>query len=131
MTTHLCFVYGSLLRGEANHRLLQRARFVRAARTSPVFTMVDLGAFPGILAGGTTAIAGEVYEVDEDTLRALDRLEGHPTFYRRHEVELDDRSFASAYLLPAPRLRSFPAVTSGSWLEHRARACEDGRGRSR
>jgi gamma-glutamylcyclotransferase (GGCT)/AIG2-like uncharacterized protein YtfP len=42
--------------------------------------MHDLGAFPAIVPGGATPIAGEVYELDADTLRALDHLEGYPQF---------------------------------------------------
>jgi len=71
------FVYGTLLSGEPNHRLLADAELVGAARTEPDFDLVSLGAFPAMIAGGATAIAGEVYEVDRPTLDALDRLEGH------------------------------------------------------
>ena len=70
------FVYGTLLAGEPNHRLLTGARLVAEARTKPAFELRDLGAFPGLVRGGQHAVAGEVYEVDVATLAALDRLEG-------------------------------------------------------
>ena len=97
---HLCFVYGSLMKGESNHRLLRRARFAGAAHTRCSFTLVDLGAFPGLIAGGTSAVRGETYAVGDATLASLDRLESHPTFYRRQEIALSDGTRVQAYRRP-------------------------------
>jgi gamma-glutamylcyclotransferase (GGCT)/AIG2-like uncharacterized protein YtfP len=118
---HLVFVYGSLMRGQGNHRLLEHARFVRAAHTTAAFTLVDLGAFPGLLARGTTAVRGEVYRVDDATLAALDRLESHPRFYRRQEIALTDGPRVEAYLLSAERYGSYPVVVGGDWRAHLAK----------
>ena len=113
------FVYGTLLSGEPNHRLLADAELVGAARTEPEFELVSLGAFPAMVPGGGTAVAGEVYEVDPDTLDALDRLEGHPRFYRRHAVRLDDGGEVLAYLLTPDQVRGRPRITSGDWRRER------------
>jgi gamma-glutamylcyclotransferase (GGCT)/AIG2-like uncharacterized protein YtfP len=115
------FVYGTLLRGEPNHRLLTGARYVGPARTCPEFTLHDLGAFPGVVAGGTTAVIGEVYEVDAHTLERLDRLEGHPHLYGREEIELvieRRRARAHIYVYVAP-LRGAVMVASGDWRRHK------------
>ena len=88
MTTRDLFVYGTLMRGERNHRLLAEAEFVGEARTVAGFTMIDLGAFPGVVAHGEGVVVGELFRVDAETLLAVDRLEGHPRFYRRTEIEL-------------------------------------------
>jgi gamma-glutamylaminecyclotransferase len=109
------FVYGTLLSGEPNHRLLADAALVGAARTEPEFDLVSLGAFPAMVPGGRTAIAGEVYEVDRPTLDALDRLEGHPRFYRRRAVRLDDGGEVLAYLLTPDQVRGRPRIESGDW----------------
>lgn len=77
------FVYGTLLAGEPNHRLLSGARLVTEACTKPAFELRDLGAFPGLMRGDAHAVAGEVHEVDEPRLTALDRLEGRPRFSKR------------------------------------------------
>jgi gamma-glutamylcyclotransferase (GGCT)/AIG2-like uncharacterized protein YtfP len=114
----LCFVYGSLMRGMGNHRRLARARFLREAHTRPRFTLRDLGAFPGMSSGGTTRIRGEVYKVDEETLASLDQLEGHPRFYRRHEIALADGTRVHAYLLPARRYEGYPLIVGGDWRAH-------------
>lgn len=120
--TPLIFVYGSLLKGLGNHLVLKRARFVRDAHTTPAFTLVNLGAYPGLLAGGTTAVRGEVYVVNDETLAALDRLEGHPNFYRRQGIALTSaRERVEAYLLPAERYASYPMVVGGDWQAHLAK----------
>lgn len=112
------FVYGTLLTGQSNHALLHGCTLVRAARTQACFELVDLGAFPGLVAGGTVAVAGEVYAVDETTLARLDRLEGHPHFYERKTIRLEDGEEVMAYLLPAEEVEGLPRIASGDWVGH-------------
>lgn len=121
MTTTV-FVYGTLLKGEGNHRVLRGGTFVRAARTRPDLSMFTLGAFPGVSRGGTTAIEGELYVVDDAVLARLDALEGHPRFYCREEITLDDGQVVSAYLLPREPYADREPIASGSWRQHRAQA---------
>jgi gamma-glutamylcyclotransferase (GGCT)/AIG2-like uncharacterized protein YtfP len=71
------------------------------------------------VSGGAHAVAGEVYEVDEATLAALDRLEGHPRFYRRTRIALDDTSLVQTYLLPPEQVEGHPVVASGNWRSRR------------
>lgn len=112
------FVYGSLLKGLGNHPLLERSRLVQAeARTPPAYTLHDLGGFPAMVAGGSTSVVGEVYEVDGATLERLDRLEGHPRFYMRTRIRLADGCRVSTYLL---RQCERPVIPSGDWRAHNA-----------
>lgn len=115
----LVFVYGSLRRGQTNHRILEGSAMVATARTLGRFRLVDLGAYPALLPGGTTAVVGEVYEVDGPTLERLDRLEGHPHYYRRELIELDDRQIAYVYVFVADVVERACEVPSGDWVEHR------------
>lgn len=112
----LVFVYGTLRRGEPNHRLLARAAFVREARTAAAYELVDLGPFPAMVTGGASSIVGEIYAVDARVLADLDRLEGHPRFYRRTAVTLDDGDVVEAYLMPAAIVAGGPHIASGDWL---------------
>jgi gamma-glutamylaminecyclotransferase len=114
---HNIVVYGSLRRGFGNHRLLEDSDFIGRVTTRPEYTMLHLGGFPGLVSGGETTIVCELYSVDDDTLRDLDRLEGHPSFYTRTPIEVLDESGntieAEIYLLA--RNRNYPVVASGDW----------------
>ncbi|BFH72601.1 gamma-glutamylcyclotransferase [Sulfurisphaera javensis] len=69
------FVYGSLRYGFELHHLLSNSRFVGLAFTEG-YKMYDLGSYPGVIKGDGI-IYGEVYEVDEDTINLLDRVEDY------------------------------------------------------
>jgi gamma-glutamylaminecyclotransferase len=113
------FVYGSLLSGEPNHRILASARCVGETHTERRFALHDLGAYPAMVAGGAHAVVGEVYEVDARTLASLDALEGHPRFYRRTTIELADGSSAETYLLAPAQVEGRPLIASGNWRGRR------------
>ena len=115
---HKVVVYGSLKRGLYNSRLLDG---IECLDDSVYFTgtMASLGGYPCVTQHGNTKIKGELYEVDDETLARLDRLEGHPSFYERKRVHtsageawiyfIDDQS----YYGPSARL-----VKSGVWQEN-------------
>jgi gamma-glutamylaminecyclotransferase len=117
------FVYGTLMAGEANAAELGGATFLGAARTAARYTLYDLGPFPGLVAEGSTAIAGELYDLPPDRLPALDAFEEHPEVYRRAPIALADGRAAVAYLLvspPASPSSPFPvarAIAGGDWRQ--------------
>jgi gamma-glutamylaminecyclotransferase len=119
MTTRV-FVYGSLMKGFTNHRLLMSARFVGTAKTRAQFTMLDMRAFPGIVPGHGE-VTGELYDVTPDELARLDQLEGHPNFYRRTPIVLADGTEASTYVLRKTFFGA-PVIASGDWRRHRSAA---------
>lgn len=86
---HRVFVYGSLMRGFGNHALINNQSFVSKASVQE-FDLYTLGGFPAAVLSdrGDVHIHGEVFEVDDTALARMDRLEGHPTFYKREEVEV-------------------------------------------
>ncbi len=128
------FVYGTLRAGEPNHRLLEGAEHVGPAWTEPRFRMVDLGAYPAIVADGATSIEGELYDVDDSLLAQLDRFEGHPRFYARSPVAIEGGADAQAYLLRAAQVVGRPLIPSGSWRDrahvHAIRRSRKARGRA-
>ena len=111
------FVYGTLRAGEPNHHLLDHHALVGEALTEPAFELISLGAFPAMIAGGTTAVVGEVYEVDPVTLAALDRLEGHPRFYQRTVIRLEGGDEVLAYLLSPEQAQGRTRIPSGDWTD--------------
>jgi len=87
------FVYGTLksggeIRGLNNMAGPNNAEIVGIATTTyPDYDMLDLGAFPGVVMGGTKKIKGEVWLVDDETMEQLDAIEGYPEFYNRIPTE--------------------------------------------
>ena len=84
----LVFVYGSLKKEYHNHLLLEKSKYLGQYSTNPEFSMYDLGDFPAITLMGNTKIYGEVYLVDEETFKRLDKLEGYPRFYNRKVIDV-------------------------------------------
>jgi len=117
----MVFVYGTLRPGEANHHLLagQGAKRIRGARTEPSFRFLDLGAYPAMVEGGSTSVVGELFMVASEQLKALDRLEGHPTYYRRVEIRLSCGTRAHTYVLPEHFTAGCSPIVNGDWPKHR------------
>jgi gamma-glutamylaminecyclotransferase len=122
---HRVFVYGTLMSGMPNNRLLATAKLIGPDKIgSEGLAMVSLGRFPGLVESDihdgdeTKVITGEVWEVDDETLANLDRLEGAPDFYHRAEVCLASGGTAEAYILDEKYGRAQPVIDSGDWREH-------------
>lgn len=130
------FVYGTLKRGERNHARLAGARYLGPATTrDAAFAMAEYASVsrPGRLApdvrpGGACRIAGEIYEVDEERLAALDRFERVGVDYHRTVITLGDGTVAQAYLgapegrRPANVVDRFVSIVDGvaNWSEREA-----------
>ena len=91
------------------------ANIVGKAKTvHPDYTMIDLGAFPGVIKITTDGephahIQGEVWEINDPVLEQLDGIEGHPDFYERFKVETT-QGIAFMYLLPESYLKMYQGV---------------------
>ena len=121
MDKHLVFVYGTLRRGgvRAMPEIFPGSKFVGDAKASG--RLYDLGAYPGLVSDESgSPVAGEVYEVDDETLSKLDGIEAS-SYYVRKRVEVsagDDRMTCWVYE-PNPELYSLRTlITSGDWIEY-------------
>ena len=83
--THTLFVYGTLMQGQPAHDLLKDAAYSRRY-TLYDHTMVDLGAYPGIVQKKNEAVLGEVYFVSPEMMAEMDRYEDEGNLYLRREV---------------------------------------------
>lgn len=114
------FVYGTFLRGKANHAVLTRlgARFVSSAQTSSPRTLVDLGPYPAMLPEDATSdrapVHGELYEIDDDAIVALDDFEGCPDLYRRERIVLDAGE-AETYVFARRLPKTARVIVSGRY----------------
>lgn len=100
------FVYGTLKEGHGNHAAYFKendgARLLGRCYISGGYIMRNLGFFPCVFktdADVSNKIVGEVYHIDEQTLDALDCLEGHPNWYERSHVDTPWKK-AWCYFMP-------------------------------
>jgi len=106
----LLFCYGTLKSGERNNHLVAGGKLVGPTKTYEGFALIDLGTFPGLVKG-TKAIEGEVWEVDEATVRMLDRFEGvHSGRYVREQIMLEDGRRVQAYLYACEYDKEYPGT---------------------
>lgn len=116
----LVFVYGTLRRGEGNHRRLATARYLGATRAAG-FRLYDLGGCPAAVACPGSSVAGEVYAVDGPTLASVDRLEGHPVAWRRVRRELSTGTVGWIYTMTPGQVGGAEIIPGGDWIS-RSRA---------
>ncbi len=78
---------------------------------------MDLGPYPALVAGGQSAVTGDLVEVDPKRLPALDRYEG--ASYSRRAVELlppHAGVVVEAWVWVAPLPAAARPIESGDWL---------------
>ena len=121
MKKHLVSVYGSLRFGMSNHQYyLSTSEYKGTFSTEPEYTLHSLQWYPGLKLNGNTSVVMEVYEVDEETLKNLNRLEGYypgekSTFYDRIEINTPwGKAFTYIYV---NKLSKESIVESGDWVE--------------
>jgi gamma-glutamylcyclotransferase (GGCT)/AIG2-like uncharacterized protein YtfP len=123
-TLSTVFVYGTLRKGFGNHRLLENpgVRYLGKDYLTG-FRMVSCGGFPAIFPVGPVQsdsddiIMGELYEVDDDTMYNLDRLEGVPFHYQRVKATTVNGTDAWVYVQDEGGSRT--PVPSGDWMTTR------------
>ena len=109
------FVYGTLLSSEPSHGFLDGARALGDAKTTPEYHLFDLGPYPALVAGGSTAVVGELYDVSARVLAAIDVHEEVPILFKRMRIALEDGTQAETYMLDADQTRGRRRIRSGDW----------------
>ena len=117
-------------RGVCNHTLLDEAEFIGEATTEERFGFY-LGAddcapeveeIPYLyrhprVTDEAMSVHGEVWEISPSILRQLDRLEGHPDWYRRESIQVQINSEAlmavQAYLRPGSPPDAYRPIEGG------------------
>lgn len=123
MKKHLVAVYGSLRKTMSNYQYhLSSSEYKGTYSTEPEYTLHSLSYYPGLKLNGNTSVVMEVYEVDEDTLKRLNQLEGYypgekSTFYDRIEINTPwGKAFTYIYV---NELSKDSIVESGDWVKYK------------
>ena len=106
MTKTVLFVYGTLKRKFHNHYLLESSKYLGNGHTKSKYALYE-SSIPFVIKDEhVSVIYGELYEINNETLKRLDRLEGHPNWYCREQVEIITESgqtmTAWLYFYPQP-----------------------------
>jgi gamma-glutamylaminecyclotransferase len=86
---NLVAVYGTLKIGKGNHGLLSNSIYMGTARTKDLMRLCVVS-LPYLVRGESEEgknVLVELYYVDDSTLASLDRLEGHPVYYKREKMK--------------------------------------------
>jgi gamma-glutamylcyclotransferase (GGCT)/AIG2-like uncharacterized protein YtfP len=99
------FVYGTLKRGEPRAAHLREATYLGTVQTAPHFRLyhplrADYPCLVRVARNGVI-VEGELYEVCQETLERLDRVEGVPDLFVRQLVALASGEQVLAYLMRA------------------------------
>jgi gamma-glutamylcyclotransferase (GGCT)/AIG2-like uncharacterized protein YtfP len=123
MREHLVFVYGSLRSGNAEELSIRfpDSKFVAVAHVKG--SLYDLGAYPGLLLNDASSlVVGEVYEVNDETLKRLDDFEASSDYVRKQvEVHTGADKMKCWIYVPShgPDFYSNRTlIASGDWMEY-------------
>ena len=84
----MVFVYGTLMKGHGNHRSYLSKSDCLGKGEITGYALYAVSSFPGIVPENGEKVKGEVYQVDRDTLKRLDCLEGEGSLYLRKKVKV-------------------------------------------
>ena len=106
MTKTVQFVYGTLKKKFHNHYLLESSKYLGNGHTKSKYALYESG-IPFVIKNEQVSfIYGELYEIIDKTLKQLDKLEGHPVWYCREQVEIITETgksiLAWLYFYPEP-----------------------------
>ena len=88
MAKQLVFVYGTFMQGGGHHSIISEQLCLGAATTKYHYTMsARFHPFVSDIKGvQSSKIHGELYLVNEQVLKAIDKIEGHPNYYKRKQI---------------------------------------------
>ena len=125
ITTTRVFICGSALRGQPDHGNLGEAKFIREAKTRPLYRLhaAENGWHPAIyqVAEGGISIPGEVYELSLEQFEHLAATE--PPHMYASDVVLEDGEVVRAFLYPRELVEKYNWVDIshyGGWAAYKA-----------
>lgn len=92
------FVYGTLMRNRRGHALLAGQRFLGTALTGPRYRLFRRNWYPCLVEDAQGyAVEGELWEVSDEALAALDEYEGAADLFERRPLQVNGAEGVVAY----------------------------------
>jgi gamma-glutamylcyclotransferase (GGCT)/AIG2-like uncharacterized protein YtfP len=117
-------VYGTLMRGESNHHMMNGAEYLQDVEV-PNALLLNLGGYPGLIflpmGQDHSVVHGELYEIEGNHLSELDRFEGVPHLYDRVECKYRVK-VSDGYVIGAAYIYEYQddtdnIINTGNWKE--------------
>lgn len=90
--------YGCKIHESLPYPYLTEQKFIGEAVLKG-YAMYQVRSYPGVIPDNSDSILGELYEIDERTLKRLDRLEGEGYLYKRTSEKVTvDKTEYDAYV---------------------------------
>lgn len=131
IATKRVFICGSALRGQPDNSNLGDAKFIREAKTRPIYRLhsAENGWHPAIyeVAADGVSIPGEVYELSLEQFEEL--AAGEPPHMYPSDVILDDGEVLTAFLYPQELVEKYQwedISDRGGWAAYKASAVNAG-----
>lgn len=115
------FVYGTLQKGHWNNSLLRGATFFSKGVTVKPYVLFQCGfpkavpSLPDPAPDGVRLlpVMGELWDVEDHHIQRCDRLEGHPDWYIRREIQVrvEYGREISAFIYEMPEWQNAPLCT--------------------
>jgi gamma-glutamylcyclotransferase (GGCT)/AIG2-like uncharacterized protein YtfP len=96
----LLFVYGTLKMGFSRNYALNGQIYLGTAKTKPEYSMYALNGYPALVDQRmaeknklqvSTSVFGEIWEVDEETITKIDKIEGTDIdLFERKAINIDE-----------------------------------------
>lgn len=119
--TYLLAVYGALRQEGPSHYLLNKAKYIGDFDTDLIYDMYSFVSFPALIESGNTSIKMEVYEINEDILKVLNRVQEYErgvrveNLYTMTEIETPyGKALTSFY---NNKISNKVKVYSGDWIK--------------
>jgi gamma-glutamylaminecyclotransferase len=132
--THKLFVYGTLMEGYYNNYLLSQGKARKLGNAHTVEPYILSAKFipyvhetkdaTSTQLSYASRVFGELWECNTDNLLRIDRLEGHPEWYERKEIEIvllgKDRTLHNAwmYIMPGAPSIEDSIIPSGNYKDY-------------
>lgn len=108
---NLLFVYGTLKKHRGNDHLLAKAEFIAHAFTDSDMSIYGSSIPFLVWEDNDIGVTGEIYRVTDEELAYTDRLEGHPSWYKREKIVVIGHD-GTAYNVWAYIMPEVPANTT-------------------